>query len=289
MLSRDQVLHVARLARLELTEDEVERLGPSSRRCSTTSRRSTSSATSTTSSRPATSSPSRTRCAPTSRGPSLPREAALESAPDAAAGRLPRPSPGARMSDDPRPDRGRRPPSASARATSTRGELWRAYRERALADELNAFTWVCERGRPPAIDPAAPLGGVPLGVKDLFCTEGVPSQAGSKILEGYRPPYTATAVERLDARRRAAAGQDQPGRVRDGLLDRELRLRPDAEPVGPHARARRLVRRLGRRRRRRHRARGRSAPTPAARSASPRRCAGSSASSRPTARSPATG
>ena len=38
---------------------------------------------------------------------------------------------------------------------------------------------------------------MPIGIKDLFCTEGVPSQAGSKILEDYRPPYTATAVERL--------------------------------------------------------------------------------------------
>ena len=38
---------------------------------------------------------------------------------------------------------------------------------------------------------------MPLAVKDLFCTKGVPSQSGSKILEGYRPPYTATAVERL--------------------------------------------------------------------------------------------
>ena len=38
---------------------------------------------------------------------------------------------------------------------------------------------------------------MPLAVKDLFCTAGVPSQAGSRILEGYRPPYTATVVERL--------------------------------------------------------------------------------------------
>jgi aspartyl-tRNA(Asn)/glutamyl-tRNA(Gln) amidotransferase subunit A len=45
--------------------------------------------------------------------------------------------------------------------------------------------------------PGAPLAGVPLGVKDLFCVEGVPSQAASRILEGYRPPYTATAVRRL--------------------------------------------------------------------------------------------
>jgi aspartyl-tRNA(Asn)/glutamyl-tRNA(Gln) amidotransferase subunit A len=34
-------------------------------------------------------------------------------------------------------------------------------------------------------------------VKDLFCTEGVPSQSGSLILKGYEPPYTATAVRRL--------------------------------------------------------------------------------------------
>ncbi len=78
-----------------------------------------------------------------------------------------------------------------------RGELWRFYRDRALADDLNAFTWVCDGDDPEAIDPSGPLGGVPIGVKDLFCTEGVPSQAGSKILEGYLPPYTATSVERL--------------------------------------------------------------------------------------------
>ena len=38
---------------------------------------------------------------------------------------------------------------------------------------------------------------MPVAVKDLFCTEGVPSQAGSRILEGYRPPYTATVVAKL--------------------------------------------------------------------------------------------
>ncbi len=38
---------------------------------------------------------------------------------------------------------------------------------------------------------------MPLAVKDLFCTEGVPSQSGSRILEGYLPPYTATVVQRL--------------------------------------------------------------------------------------------
>ncbi|MFL5976639.1 MAG: Asp-tRNA(Asn)/Glu-tRNA(Gln) amidotransferase subunit GatA [Solirubrobacterales bacterium] len=77
------------------------------------------------------------------------------------------------------------------------GELWEAYRTRAVADELNAFTWVSDAAEPPAVAPDAPLGGVPVAVKDLFCTEGVPSQAGSRILEDYRPPYSATAVRKL--------------------------------------------------------------------------------------------
>ena len=76
-------------------------------------------------------------------------------------------------------------------------DLWRAYRERALADDLNAFTWVSADDTPPAVSDEAPLAGVPIAIKDLFCTEGVPSQSGSRILEGYAPPYTATAVRRL--------------------------------------------------------------------------------------------
>jgi aspartyl-tRNA(Asn)/glutamyl-tRNA(Gln) amidotransferase subunit A len=80
------------------------------------------------------------------------------------------------------------------------GELFDAYRSRAAADELNCFTWVVpERTNGAGGDPAAPLAGVPLAVKDLFCTEGVPSQSGSRILEGYEPPYTATVVKRLQA------------------------------------------------------------------------------------------
>ena len=43
------------------------------------------------------------------------------------------------------------------------------------------------------------LDGIPLAVKDLFLTKGIPTTAGSRILEGYRPPYTATAVEKLTA------------------------------------------------------------------------------------------
>jgi aspartyl-tRNA(Asn)/glutamyl-tRNA(Gln) amidotransferase subunit A len=75
-------------------------------------------------------------------------------------------------------------------------ELFEAYRERAAAEDLNAFLWVADRPDE-AADTSGPLAGVPLAVKDLFCVEGVPSMAGSRILEGYRPPYTSTAVAKL--------------------------------------------------------------------------------------------
>jgi aspartyl-tRNA(Asn)/glutamyl-tRNA(Gln) amidotransferase subunit A len=72
-------------------------------------------------------------------------------------------------------------------------ELFETYRERAAAEDLGAFLWLAEQ----ASDADGPLAGVPLAVKDLFCVEDVPSQAGSRILEGYKPPYTATAVRKL--------------------------------------------------------------------------------------------
>ncbi len=42
-----------------------------------------------------------------------------------------------------------------------------------------------------------PLLGIPLAIKDVLATQGIPTTAGSRILEGFRPPYTATAVQRL--------------------------------------------------------------------------------------------
>ncbi len=47
--------------------------------------------------------------------------------------------------------------------------------------------------------PASPLAGVPLALKDVFVTEGLPTTCGSKILEGWVPPYDATVTRRLRA------------------------------------------------------------------------------------------
>ena len=47
-------------------------------------------------------------------------------------------------------------------------------------------------------DPLPPLAGIPVGIKDVLVMRGAPATAGSKILKGYRPPYDATAVAKLE-------------------------------------------------------------------------------------------
>jgi aspartyl-tRNA(Asn)/glutamyl-tRNA(Gln) amidotransferase subunit A len=78
-------------------------------------------------------------------------------------------------------------------------ELFDAYRERIerIDPELGAFLWSASAAPDGEFD-NTPLQGLPVAVKDIFCTEGVPTTAGSRILEGYVPPYTATAVRRLE-------------------------------------------------------------------------------------------
>ena len=61
-----------------------------------------------------------------------------------------------------------------------------AERARARAREIDAMT-----ERPP-------LGGVPIAIKDALSTRDLPTTSGSKILEGFRPLYTATCVDRLE-------------------------------------------------------------------------------------------
>jgi aspartyl-tRNA(Asn)/glutamyl-tRNA(Gln) amidotransferase subunit A len=75
-------------------------------------------------------------------------------------------------------------------------EYVQAWAEAAAGDELNAYLWRPGDGDAGAIGVESP-SIAPVAVKDIFCTEGVPTTAGSRILEGYRPPYTATAVRRL--------------------------------------------------------------------------------------------
>jgi aspartyl-tRNA(Asn)/glutamyl-tRNA(Gln) amidotransferase subunit A len=75
-------------------------------------------------------------------------------------------------------------------------EYSEAWTTAAAGDELNAYLWRADGDDAGAIAVERPCVA-PVAVKDIFCTEGVPTTAGSRILEGYRPPYTSTAVRRL--------------------------------------------------------------------------------------------
>jgi aspartyl-tRNA(Asn)/glutamyl-tRNA(Gln) amidotransferase subunit A len=90
-------------------------------------------------------------------------------------------------------------------------EVTRAHLDRiaAVDERVHAFLHVDADGalaaaravdeRRAAGEPLGPLAGVPVAVKDVLATRGVPTTAGSKILEGWRPPYDATLVQRLRA------------------------------------------------------------------------------------------
>jgi aspartyl-tRNA(Asn)/glutamyl-tRNA(Gln) amidotransferase subunit A len=73
-------------------------------------------------------------------------------------------------------------------------EVFDAWAEAAAGDDLGAYLQTAERSG----EADGRLRGLPIAVKDIFCTEGVETTAGSRILEGYRPPFTATAVRRLE-------------------------------------------------------------------------------------------
>ena len=94
--------------------------------------------------------------------------------------------------------------------TTKATELAASYYERIEKKNprLNAYLWLTkERALEQAAkvddaaakgDPLPALAGIPVGIKDVLVMKGAPATAGSKILEGYRPPYDATAVAKLE-------------------------------------------------------------------------------------------
>lgn len=73
---------------------------------------------------------------------------------------------------------------------------------RLAQERTNAFLAVLQdraTGAAQHADPGAPLAGLHVAVKDNICVAGAPTTAGSRTLEGFVPPYSATVVERLES------------------------------------------------------------------------------------------
>jgi len=94
---------------------------------------------------------------------------------------------------------------------TTSVELTQAHLNRiaSVDSDVHAFLFVDNEGalkhaaevdaKRVAGEKLAPLAGVPLALKDVMTQKGIPTTAGSKILEGWRPPYDSTVVAKLKA------------------------------------------------------------------------------------------
>jgi aspartyl-tRNA(Asn)/glutamyl-tRNA(Gln) amidotransferase subunit A len=128
----------------------------------------------------------------------------------------------------------------SAREVSAR-EVARAHLDRIAQIDaaIDAFLYVAaERaleaaGRVDAevaAGAAPPLAGVPVAIKDVLDIEGVPTTCGSRILEGYRPPFTATAVARLEAAGAVVLGKTNMDEFAMGSSTENSAFKPTRNP-----------------------------------------------------------
>ncbi len=110
-------------------------------------------------------------------------------------------------------------------------------------DELNVFLYVDEEGarRQAAFVDAAiakgedggPLAGVPIAIKDNMCQRGIPTTCSSRILEGWRPPYNATVIDRLLAAGAVPVGKTNLDEFAMGSSTENSAFGPTRNPLDP--------------------------------------------------------
>jgi aspartyl-tRNA(Asn)/glutamyl-tRNA(Gln) amidotransferase subunit A len=112
------------------------------------------------------------------------------------------------------------------RKEASSDEIYRAYLEAidARDEELHAFLHVCDD------DPGE---GIPIAVKDVIGTRGIPTTAGSKILESYVPVYDATVIERCRARGLRVIGKTNTDEFAMGSSTENSSFGPSRNPWDP--------------------------------------------------------
>ncbi len=110
-------------------------------------------------------------------------------------------------------------------------------------DELNVFLYVDVEGATAAAsaiderrsrgEDVGPLAGVPIALKDNLCQIGIPTTCSSKILEGWRPPYSATIVDRLIAAGAVPVGKTNLDEFAMGSSTENSAFGPTRNPLDP--------------------------------------------------------
>jgi aspartyl-tRNA(Asn)/glutamyl-tRNA(Gln) amidotransferase subunit A len=101
-----------------------------------------------------------------------------------------------------------------------------------LADEARAAADEIDRTVAAGRDPG-PMAGVPVALKDNLCTRAIPTTCSSRILEGWRPPYDATVVERLTSAGAVVIGKTNLDEFAMGSSTENSAFGPTANPHDP--------------------------------------------------------
>ena len=103
-----------------------------------------------------------------------------------------------------------------------------------LQKKHNFFVTVCRRGALSQLPPGkGRLQGLPVSVKDNICTAGLQTTAGSRILEGYKPPFDATAIEKVKRVGGVVIGKTQQDEFGFGTFSTNSGFGVPKNPIDP--------------------------------------------------------